>query len=62
MGANMTVPYGAWMGSRIEDSFYAPHELATEVQAFLADHEDLYSRADLQRGRRRLQRREQPRA
>ncbi len=44
MGANMTVPYGAWMGSRIEDSFYAPHDLATEVQAFLADHDDLFSR------------------
>jgi hypothetical protein len=44
MGANMTVPYGSWMGSRIEDSFYAPHELATEIQTFLADHEDLYSR------------------
>ena len=27
-GANMTVPYGSWMGSTIEDSFYAPHDLA----------------------------------
>ena len=44
MGANMTVPYGAWMGSRIEDSFYPPHDLATEMQAFLAEHEDLFSR------------------
>ncbi|NED95870.1 hypothetical protein G1H11_11160 [Phytoactinopolyspora alkaliphila] len=44
MGANMTVPYGAWMGSRIEDSFYAPHEVATEVQNFLADHDRLFSR------------------
>jgi hypothetical protein len=43
MGANMTVPYGAWMGSRIEDSFWAPHELATGIQTFLADHEDLFS-------------------
>lgn len=43
-GANMTVPYGAWMGSRIQDSFHAPHGLATEIQSFLADHEDLYSR------------------
>ena len=43
-GANMTVPYGSWMGSRIEDSFYAPHELATEVQTFLGDHDDLFSR------------------
>jgi hypothetical protein len=44
LGANMSVSYGAWMGSRIEDAFYAPHEVATEVQTFLADHEDLYTR------------------
>ncbi len=43
-GANMTVPYGSWMGSTIEDSFYAPHDLAMEIQGFLADHEDLYHR------------------
>jgi hypothetical protein len=44
MGANMSVPYGSWMGSVIEDSFYAPHELASGVQAFLADHEALFAR------------------
>ena len=44
MGANMSVPYGSWMGSVIEDSFYAPHGLATEVQSFLADHEHLFAR------------------
>jgi hypothetical protein len=44
MGANMSVPYGSWMGSVIEDSFYAPHGLATEIQAFLADHEALFAR------------------
>jgi hypothetical protein len=44
LGANMTVPYGSWMGSVIEDSFYAPHELATEIQAFLAENETLFSR------------------
>jgi len=44
MGANMTLPYGSWMGSRIEDSFYAPHELATGIQTFLADNDDLFSR------------------
>jgi hypothetical protein len=42
MGANMSVPYGAWMGSVVEDAFYAPHDLATEIQTFVADHEDLY--------------------
>ena len=43
-GANMTVPYGSWMGATIEDSYYAPHDLATEVQTFLAEHEDLFSK------------------
>ncbi|MEN4098357.1 MAG: hypothetical protein ROW52_00415, partial [Anaerolineaceae bacterium] len=43
LGANMSVPYGAWMGSVIQDSFYPPHELCIEIQQFLADHEHLYS-------------------
>ncbi|HSL47049.1 MAG TPA: hypothetical protein VK897_26665 [Anaerolineales bacterium] len=43
LGANMSVPYGAWMGSVIQDSFHPPHELCVEIQKFLADHEDLYS-------------------
>lgn len=43
MGANMTVPYGAWMGSRIEDAFYAPHDVAAEIQGFLAENEALFS-------------------
>lgn len=36
MGANMTLPYGAWMGSEIEDAFTLPEELALELQSFLA--------------------------
>ncbi len=44
LGANMSVPYGAWMGSVVQDSFYAPHELCVEIQRFLADHERLFSR------------------
>lgn len=43
LGANMSVPYGAWMGSVIQDSFNPPHELCVEIQKFLADHENLYS-------------------
>ncbi|MDX6307615.1 MAG: hypothetical protein QOI06_661 [Nocardioidaceae bacterium] len=43
-GANMTAPYGAWMGATIQDSFYAPHEVVSEVQSFLADHDDLFSK------------------
>jgi hypothetical protein len=44
MGVNMSVPYGSWMGSVIEDAFYAPHGLATEIQTFLAEHEALFAR------------------
>jgi hypothetical protein len=43
-GANMSVPYGSWMGSRIEDAFYAPHDLTVEVQSFLADNDALFSK------------------
>ena len=44
LGANMSVPYGAWMGSVEEDSFWAPHELCTEIQEFLAENEALFGR------------------
>ena len=44
LGANMSVPYGAWMGSVEQDAFYAPHDLCAEIQTFLAEHEELYSR------------------
>jgi hypothetical protein len=40
LGVNMSVPYGAWMGSEIEDAFYAPHDVAAEIQAFIADLAD----------------------
>jgi hypothetical protein len=43
LGVNMSVPYGSWMGSVIEDAFYAPHELCVEIQSFLADNERLFS-------------------
>jgi hypothetical protein len=43
-GANMTVPYGAWMGATIENSFHPPHDLAVEIQTFLAEHDRLYSK------------------
>ena len=43
LGENMSIPYGAWMGSVIQDSFHPPHELCAEIQSFLAAHEDLYS-------------------
>ena len=58
LGANMSVPYGAWLGSIEQDSFYPPHELCVEIQDFLADHERALQPADLQRRRGRLQHRE----
>jgi hypothetical protein len=44
LGVNMSPPYGAWMGSVVQEAFYAPHELVAEVQSFIADHEHLYGR------------------
>jgi hypothetical protein len=43
LGVNMSVPYGSWLGAVEEDSFWAPDEVLVEIQAFLADHEGLYS-------------------
>jgi hypothetical protein len=42
LGANMSVPYGAWMGSVLEDSFWPPHDVCAEVQQWLAEHEHLF--------------------
>jgi len=42
-GANMTVPYGSWMGATLQDSFWAPHELLVQAQDFVAATEDLRS-------------------
>ena len=62
LGINMSVPYGAWMGSVIEDSFWAPHDVVVEIQDFIADHEDdALQHRDLLRGRGRLQRPERVR-
>lgn len=44
LGVNMSAPYGSWMGSVVEDAFYAPHELVLEIQGFLADHDHLFGR------------------
>ncbi len=43
MGVNMSAPYGSWMGSVQEEAFYAPHDLVVEIQAFLAENEELFS-------------------
>jgi hypothetical protein len=44
LGANMSVPYGAWLGSIEKDAFYPPHDLCVEIQSFLAEIEHLFSR------------------
>jgi hypothetical protein len=44
LGVNMSVPYGAWMGSEIQDSFTPPHDLSREIQDFLAANERLFAR------------------
>ena len=44
LGANMSVPYGAWLGRIEQDAFYPPHELCVEIQDFLAANERLFSR------------------
>jgi hypothetical protein len=44
LGVNMSVPYGAWMGSKIHDAMWAPHEETVVIQDFLADHEQLFAR------------------
>ena len=43
LGISMSIPYGAWMGSVIQDAFYAPHDLITQIQSFIADNAGLYS-------------------
>jgi hypothetical protein len=43
LGTSMSLPYGSWMGSEIEDAFYAPYELCAEIGGFLAEHERLFS-------------------
>ncbi len=43
-GANMTVPYGSWLGATLQDSFWAPHDLLVGVQDFLADTDRLRSK------------------
>jgi hypothetical protein len=42
LGVNMSAPYGSWMGSVVEDAFYAPHDVVVDIQSFLADHEDAF--------------------
>ena len=55
-GANMSAPYGSWMGATIQDSFWAPHGLLTEIQDFVADDRAAALDPQRARGRRGLRR------
>ncbi len=47
LGVSPCIPYGSWMGPVVEDSFWGPHDVLVPMQAFLADHEALYSKRSL---------------
>jgi hypothetical protein len=47
LGASMAVPYGAWMGTEQRDAFWPAIGVSREVQAFLVEHEDLFSTSTL---------------
>ncbi|HEY5583797.1 MAG TPA: hypothetical protein VIK78_04810 [Ruminiclostridium sp.] len=44
-GCNMAYPYGAWMGNKVKDGFYAPTFLGKELQGFLAENDRLFGKA-----------------
>jgi hypothetical protein len=44
MGTTMTLPYGSWLGSEIEDSYWAPKVLTDEAGQFLESVDGLRSR------------------
>jgi hypothetical protein len=44
LGVSTSIPYGSWMGPVVQESLWAPHEVLVEMQTFLADHEDLFSK------------------
>jgi hypothetical protein len=39
----MSVSYGSWLGAAIDDSFWAPHDLLTEIQDFVVEIDELRS-------------------
>lgn len=43
MGATMALPYGSWLGTDVEDSYWAPHDLAVETGRFLRRIDPLLS-------------------
>lgn len=43
MGANMSLPYGSWLGTEIKDSYWAPKSLVVETGQFLKSIDPLIS-------------------
>ncbi len=43
MGANMSLPYGSWLGTEVKDSYWAPRELTVEVGQFVKRIDPLIS-------------------
>ncbi|GAB3597217.1 hypothetical protein [Microbacterium tumbae] len=43
MGANMSLPYGSWLGTEVKDSYWVPKELAVETGQFLVSIDDVTS-------------------
>ena len=58
LGANMSVPYGAWMGSVEQDAFYPAARALRRDPGFSGEQRAALQPADLQRRRGDLQHRE----
>ncbi len=43
-GCNMSVPYGGWMGNTIKTGFWPPRDVTEQIQTFLAEHDDCFSK------------------
>ncbi len=43
MGANMSMPYGSWLGTEIKDSYWVPRDLVVETGQFLKRIDPLIS-------------------
>ena len=43
MGANMSLPYGSWLGTEVKDSYWVPRHLVVETGRFLKEIDHLIS-------------------
>ncbi|PDQ36020.1 MAG: hypothetical protein B5766_02430 [Candidatus Lumbricidophila eiseniae] len=49
MGANMSLPYGSWLGTEVKDSYWVPRSLAVEVGQFLKSIDEVTSNRSIHR-------------